>query len=115
MAGQIDDDWYGRYLDPRLAVDSFALAAIREKGSVEEAYKFLMDIKKSYSERAVMLGLSKVGATSLLSTHKLGQKIMRGITLAARTTGYKKLKDMLQEKVVPKLGVREQLYAKGII
>lgn len=116
MAGQIDDDWYGRHIDQAMGIEAFASAALDEKAhNPEQAKEFLDDIKSAYLAQAKRLGLNPAGAALIDEVQKRMQKIMNWITRKARYSENTHLKEYLNTKVVPKMGIREKAFAQGEI
>ncbi|MDO8488426.1 MAG: hypothetical protein Q7S31_03905 [bacterium] len=116
MAGQIDDDWYGRHIDQVMGIESFATASLDEKAhNPEQAKEFLDDIKSSYLTQAKRLGLNPAGAALIDGVQKRMQKVMNWVTRKARYSENTHLKEYLNTKVVPKMGIREKAFARGEI
>lgn len=116
MAGQIDDDWYGRHIDQAMGIESFASAALVEKAhDPKQAKEFLNDIKSAYLAQAKRLGLNPAGAILIDEVQKRMQKVMNWVTRKARYSENTHLKKYLNTKVVPKMGIREKAFAQGEI
>ena len=113
MAGQIDDDWYGRHIDRALGIESFASAALNEKAhNLEQAKEFLDDIKSAYLAQAKKLGLNPAGVVLIDGVQKRMQKVMNWVTRKARYSENPHLKEYLNAKVVPRMGIREKAFAQ---
>ena len=116
MAGQIDDDWYGRHIDQAMGIESFASAALDEKAhDPEQAKEFLDDIKRAYLAQAKRLGLNPAGAALIDALQKRMQKVMNWVTRRARYSENTHLKEYLKTKVAPRMGTREKAFAQGEI
>lgn len=116
MAGQIDDDWYGRHIDQAMGIESFASAALDEKAhNPVQAKEFLDDIKNSYLVQAKRLGLNPAGEALIDKVQRRMQKVMNWVTRKARYSENTHLREYLNTKVVPKMGIREKAFAQGVI
>jgi len=114
MAGQIDDDWFGRHIDEALGIYSYADAALDEKHHNEvEAHEFLDGIRKAYLDQAKRLGLSPMGIKMIDGVQRRLQKTMNWFTRKARFSQNPKVQHFIREKVTTKMGVREKAFAEG--
>ena len=74
MAGQIDDDWYGREVDARLGIPSFAMATIGESGKdIRGVRKKLKIMRDRYKQNAKELGMAPIGAWLAIGGQEVGQ------------------------------------------
>lgn len=114
MAGQIDDDWYGKHIDRTLGIDSLANAAMEEKQQNQsQAKEFLDGIKKAYLDKTESLGLSSLGIKIIDTFQKRLQKTMSWCTRKARFSNNQSLSSWLKQNITSKMGVREKAFADG--
>jgi len=114
MAGQIDDDWYGRHIDRALGIDSLASVAMEEKHQNEQqAKEFLDDIKNAYLEKAGSLGLNSLGITVFDIMQNKSQKAASFLIHNARFSQSQLLRDWITGEVIQKMGMRELAFVEG--
>lgn len=113
MASQVDDDWYGRYIDPILGVSSLYTAAAIETrgGSDPEINMLLQKMKRSYIRHARNLGIGYIPTTAVNTVQKTVQKTLAAVTRIGRKTQVK----LICHRISPRLGLREHLYAQDKI
>lgn len=115
MAAQIYDDWKGQHIDRQLGIESFATAALREKGgNKKEAEQFLLSVKDAYEREARELGIGLVPQKGFDFMQKVLQDGMAWATKTARFSQVPVIRKNTA-KAVNKLGNREMLYAEGKI
>lgn len=114
MAGQIDDDWYGRHIDRQLGIPSFASAAMIEvEHDPAQAKAFLDGIHGVYLQNVLDLGLDKFGLATIDKIQRQFQKFASHLTTSARCSKVKAYRNFLQSNVVPRLSLREKEFSKG--